>query len=197
MASLDRRTPPRRLDSDSTESNPLFGRSGDLFFLARSNGSLFLCRRPLGGGPRKKVIPHPVRFLQTISADGKWVVAEVPIEGEEVTRGVVAYNLDDGIEKRVCNSLCIVRWTGDGKFLYLGLPRADANSDLFKTFILPLRRGHSFPELPLAGIKTEKDLTGLGGVKVLSELARPGPDGSLYGFDRSTPHRNIYRIPIH
>jgi serine/threonine protein kinase len=196
VASLDRRTPPRRLDSDSTESNPLFGHSGDLFFLARSNGSLFLFRRPLDGGPRKEVIPHTVRFLQTLSADGKWVVAEVPIEGEEVTRGVVAYNLDDGIEKRVCNSLCIVRWTGDGKFLYVGLPGAGAHSGLYKTFIVPLRDTNSFPELPSSGIKTEKDLTGLGGVKVISELARPGPDGSLYGFDRSTPHRNIFRIPI-
>jgi Tol biopolymer transport system component len=196
VAALDRRSPPRRLESDSPESNPLFGPGGELFFQAQEGGKSYLYRRPLDGGQRKKVALNPVSRFETISADGKWVVAEAPIGGEGVTRGVVAYNIDDGTAKRVCYSLCIVRWTEDGEFLYIGFPSGNVPSGVFKTFVIPLRHGHSFPNLPATGIKSESDLSSLSGVKVINDLARPGPDVSLYAFDRSTEHRNIYRVPI-
>ena len=32
VAALDRRSPPRKLESDSPERNPVFGPAGDLFF---------------------------------------------------------------------------------------------------------------------------------------------------------------------
>jgi hypothetical protein len=61
--------------------------------------------------------------------------------------------------------------------------------------VVPLRHGDSFPDLPATGIKSENDLLSLSGVKVIHESVRPGPDASLYAFDRRVPHRNIYRIP--
>ena len=196
LASLDRRSPPRQLESSSPESNPLFGSAGDVFFQAQEGGHFYLYRRPLDGGPPTKVTPSPVSRFETISPGGKWVVAEAPTSGEEVTRGVVAYHVEDGAAKRVCYGLCIIRWTADGKFLYVGLPGGGITGGIFKTFVVPLRHGDSFPELPATGIKSESDLVGLSGVKVIHESARPGPDVSLYTFDRWTPHRNIYRIPI-
>lgn len=108
----------------------------------------------------------------------------------------MAYRVDDGAAKRVCFSLCVVRWTGDGKFLYLGLPGSRGASRNYKTFVVPLHRGESFPDLPAAGIKSEGDLAHIKGVKVVNDLIHPGPGVSLYAFDRSTEHRNIYRIPI-
>jgi serine/threonine protein kinase len=195
VAALDRRSPPRRLESDSPESNPLFDPMGDLFFQAQEGGHLYLYHRPLDGGQRKKVTPSPVTQFETMSADGKWLVAEAATSGEEVTRGVVAYHIGDGITKRVCYSLCIVRWTQDGKFLYIGL-LGSLRSGIYKTFVVPLHHGDSFPELPTTGIKSDSDLTHLSGVKVINDLVRPGPDGSLYASDHSTGHRNIYRIPI-
>jgi dipeptidyl aminopeptidase/acylaminoacyl peptidase len=196
IASLDRRSSPRRLASDSPESHPLFGPEDDLFFQAQENGRSYLYRRSQEGGQRKKVVPDPVTFLQTISADGKWVVVEMPVSREELTRAVVAYRLPDGSAKRLCQGLCIVRWSLDGKSLYIGLPGGSGHSGAFQTFVIPLRHGESFPELPDPGIKAEKDLTILGGVKVINELARPGPNASLYASSRLVTHRNIYRIPI-
>jgi eukaryotic-like serine/threonine-protein kinase len=195
LASLDRRSPPRQLESSSPESNPIFGAAGDVFFQAQEGGHLYLYRRPLDGGPRTKVTPSPVIRFETISPDGKWVVAEAPTPREEVTRGVVAYQVEDGAAKRVCYGLCIIRWTADGKFLYVGLP-GGATGGIFRTFVVPLRHGHSFPDLPATGIKSESDLVSSSGVEVIHESARPGPDGSLYAADRRVPHRNIYRIPI-
>ncbi len=54
----------------------------------------------------------------------------------------------------------------------------------------------AFLTCPPTGIKSESDLTRLNGVRVINDLARPGPDVSLYAFDRLTEHRNIFRIPI-
>jgi eukaryotic-like serine/threonine-protein kinase len=195
IASLDRSSPPRRLVSGMPESFPLFGPTG-LFFLAPEGGHEYLSRRPIAGGRPSKVIPSPVVRLETISPDGKWVVAEAPVSGEDVTRGVVAYRLEDGSAIRVCHSLCIVRWTADGNLLYLALPGSGQTQGWYKTFILPLRHGESFPKLPATGIKSESDLAHWKGAQVVQDLARPGPDASVYAFDRRESHRNIYRIPI-
>jgi hypothetical protein len=196
IASLDRSSPPRRLGSGSQESFPLFGPTGDVFFLAPEGGHEYLYRRPIDGGRRSKVIPSPIVRFETISPDGKWVVAEAPVSGEDVTRGVVAYRLEDGATIRVCHSLCIVRWTADGNLLYLGLPGNGQTQGDYKTFILPLRPGESFPKLPATGIKSESDLSRVSGAQLVNDLARPGPDGSVYAFDRWESRRNIYRIPI-
>jgi Tol biopolymer transport system component len=196
LASLDRRSPPRPLESSLPESNPLFGLAGDVFFQSQEGGHLYLYRRPIEGGPRTRITPSPVTRLETISPDGKLVVAEAPTSGEDVTRGVVAYHIEDGAAKRICYGLCIIRWTADGKFLYVGLPGGNGTTGIFQTFVVPLRHGYSFPDLPATGIRSESDLASLSGVKVIHQLARPGPDGSLYALDRGVPHRNIYRIPI-
>jgi hypothetical protein len=106
----------------------------------------------------------------------------------------MAYSVDDGSARRVYHKLCAPLWTQD---LHIGLPgSSDASAD-FRTFIVPLRHGDSFPELPAAGIKSESDLAHLRGVNVVSKFADPGPDASRYAFDRRDIYRNVYRIPIH
>jgi eukaryotic-like serine/threonine-protein kinase len=196
VVALDRRSPPRKLESSFPERNPVFGPTGDLFFQAQEGGLSYLYRRPLDGGQRTKVSANPVVRFETVSADGKWAVAEAPTGDQEAPRGVFAYRVDDGTAKRVCYNLCLVRWTGDGKFLYFGLPGGGGVSRNYKTFVVPLHPGESFPNLPAAGIKSESDLAHVRGVKVVDDLIHPGPDVSHYAFDRSTEHRNIYRIPI-
>jgi len=196
VASLDRRQPPRRLESTFPETNPLFGPAGDLFFQRGEGESSYLYRRNLESGETRKVIPTPISNFHTISPDGKWVVAEVALTGEDRKRGVVAYRLDGGASKRVCNNLCVVSWTLDGKLLYVGVFGPGNSDSDFKTFVVSLRHGEMFPDLPATGIKSESDVAHLRGVQVIPELAYPGPDGSRYAVSRWAVHRNIYRIPI-
>ncbi len=196
VVSLDRRQAPRRLDSRFPETNPVFGPAGDLFFQRGEGQSTYLYRRNLDSGETRKVIPTPISIFHTISPDGKWVVAQVAVTGEDRKRGVVAYRLDDGASKRVCHNLCVVNWSLDGKFLNIGIfGLGDASSE-YKTFVVPLRHGETFPDLPATGIESESDLAHLRGVHVITELAYPGPDGSRYALSRWAVHRNIYRIPI-
>ncbi len=116
--------------------------------------------------------------------------------GEDRKRGVVAYRLDGGASKRVCNNLCVVSWTLDGKFLYIGVFGSGNSGSDFKTFVVPLRHAEMFPDLPATGIKSESDVAHLRGVQVIPELAYPGPNGSRYALSRWAVHRNIYRVPI-
>jgi Tol biopolymer transport system component len=196
VVSLDRRQPPRRLESTFPETNPVFGPASDLFFQRQEGESTYLYRRNLDSGETRKVIPTPIHLFHTISPDGKWVVAEVAVTGEDAKRGVVAYRIADGTAKRVCNNLCIARWTLDGKFLNIGMfGLGDASSE-YKTFVVPLHHGQTFPDLPATGIKSESDVAHLRGVHVITELAYPGRDDSRYAVSRWGVHRNIYRIPI-
>jgi Tol biopolymer transport system component len=195
IADLDHRSPPRQLESGSAEQSPLFGPGGDLFFQSLEGGLVYLDHLRLPDGRRTRVSSTPVVRLATVSPDGKWVVAEAPTADRDAKRGVMAYNVDDGSAKRICYGLCILRWTGDGKFLYIGVPGGDA-SHKFKTLIVPLEHGRDFPDLPDTGIRSESDLAHVRGLKIVVDLIHPGPDISLYAFGRSTEHRNIYRIPL-
>jgi Tol biopolymer transport system component len=196
VASLDRREPPRRLGSAHPEAYPVFGPEGDLFFQSDENGNSYVYRRNLESGETRKVLPIPIVRFQTISPDGKWVVAEARVANENVTRGVVAYRLSDGAAKRVCRNLCYIKWTQDGKNLHLGIFSTHGSSPDYNTFIVPLRNGESFPVLPARGIEGESDLTHLADVKIFSGLTYPGPDRFHYAVPRRTVQRNIYRIPI-
>ncbi len=196
VAWLDRRSPPRQLESDLPESDPVFGPDGNVYYQALEGPKIYIYRRSPDGGAGEKVTSHPVVRLQTISPDGKWLVAESPIGGEDAFRGVEAFNVGDATIKRICSILCIVRWSGDGKLVYISLSRSGENVRRYRTFIVPLRHGSAFPDLPATGIKAEADLERLNGVKVVDDLLHPGPDGSRYAFDRESDHRNIYRIPI-
>jgi serine/threonine protein kinase len=195
IASLDRRFPPRKIGSTRPESHPLFGPAQDLFFEVREGSALYLYHSAPDGTEQRKALANSIVDLETISPDGQWAVAEAPVSGEEVTRGIVAYRLRDGLAKRICYSLCGVKWMLNGKFIdiTLGLSLAPSTS---KTFVIPLRGGQSFPDLPSWGVKSESDLTRLPGVKVINALVRPYVDASRYAFDREVVQRNIYRIPI-
>ena len=136
------------------------------------------------------------RSLETISPDGKWLVAETPISGEDTVRGVQAFNVDDGKMKHICYSLCAVRRSENGKFLFVGLPNNSSSAGTFRTFIVPQRRGSVFPDLPVNVIGSEADLETITGVRMVEQILHPGRDDSRCAFDRNSDHRNIYRIPI-
>jgi hypothetical protein len=92
--------------------------------------------------------------------------------------------------------LCVARWSLDGKWFYVGLLGGGTHSDTYRTVVIPLSTGESFPKLPTAGIMTEKDLTASGEIKLVDDLVRPGPNGSLYAFSRNMQHHNLYPIPL-
>lgn len=80
--------------------------------------------------------------------------------------------------------------------MYIHLPGTSQLNELGKTFVLPVKPGRSFPQLPASGIGSEADLVMLPRVKVLEGMISPGPDAGRYAFTKQSVHRNLYRIPI-
>jgi hypothetical protein len=196
IAPLDRRQPPRRLESTNPERYPLFASDGALYLQVEIEGRPFLYRRSVSTSDRQQVVDHPIVRIHTISPDGKWIVAEAAVTGDEATRSVYAYNTTDGTAKRLCYNLCGFLWSLDGKYLYLSLVGPGGSAGSYKTFAIPLRRSQMFPDLPPNGIQSERDLDHMPKAGVIGENVYPGPDGSRWALSRWTVHRNIFSIPI-
>lgn len=114
----------------------------------------YLYARSVDGSNRRKVLSNPIVHFATISPDRQWIVAEAPPRGRELPRGVMAYNMNDGSSKRVYYNVCFLRWTNDAKFLWVSLPGGGVGSTSSagpRSFLVPLRRGQAFPEIPPIG----------------------------------------------
>jgi len=76
IAATDRSEPPRKLSADgaASEQRPLFGASGDIYFLEeQSQGVRFLYRIHPEGSGRRQVNTDPITYLVNISPrDGRW-----------------------------------------------------------------------------------------------------------------------------
>lgn len=194
LAWLDRRFPPRQMPS-LDEDSPAFGPSGEVFFRATEGGQNFIYRMKENGTERRKVVPDPVIHLISVSPDGQWVLARVAVSGEEAASAIVAYPIAGGSSTRVCD-FCEVKWSPDGKVLYLFMPGMGA-AGAGKTLVIPLRAGKALPPLPSSGFKSEADLAVLGGLQTIPQGSiYPGPNSSVYAFCRTIVQRNLYRIPI-
>lgn len=90
LASLDRRFTPRQITS-SNEYWPSFGRQGEILFVGEEGKSKFLYRMKEDGTERQKTMQDEVLYLVSISPDGDWAVAWVPVPGQGGSSAVFAY----------------------------------------------------------------------------------------------------------
>ncbi len=187
LASLDRRSPPRQLADGDV---PIFGPDGSVFFRVIEGKLNFIYRMKEDGSQLQKVVPEPVLFLHNVSPDGQWVVAGVAVSEEDTNTAVLAYSTSGGPPRRLCNN-CGVRWSPDGKLLYIWLPSG------MVTFVFSLQPGKSLPHLPPSGVKSQTDLAILPTARSIERPdIHPGPAPAVYAYTQFTVHRNLYRIPV-
>jgi DNA-binding winged helix-turn-helix (wHTH) protein/Tol biopolymer transport system component len=198
IVSVDRAKPPQQIRTETSlsEDIPLFARNGDLFFRASEGPASYLYRLAHGGTSPEKALPEAIVEPQSVSPDGRWVIAQVALNTEKgTTRGVVAYPARGGIPIRLSPTLCFFNWSFDAKFIYVHLLGTSQSNEIGQTFVVPLRSGYPFPKVPDSGIQSEADLLSLPGTRILEGMISPGPDSSRYAFTKQSVHRNIYRIP--
>jgi hypothetical protein len=136
--------------------------------------------------------------MQTISPDGQWVVAQVAYAGEDPPRGIAAIPVSGGASVRVCQSVCSVRWSLDGKAMFLSLPGASHSAGLnWGTVVIPLPAGKVFPKLPPLGVGSEGEASALPNAYKVDGFAMPGIEQHTYAFWRAAVQRNLFRIPLH
>jgi Tol biopolymer transport system component/tRNA A-37 threonylcarbamoyl transferase component Bud32 len=192
LSPTDHRSSPRQVASAASQDSPLFLPNGDLVLRATEDGENFLYRSRQDGTERRKITPDPIVDLNTISPDGRWVVATAKVRDAEQSVAVTAFPLDGGAPVRVCNSFCGARWDISGKFLYLTFNGAgDSN-----TYALPVNPARGIPGLPPGGVASRDDLKADKRVVVIPQLIDSAAGPNLYSYTRENTRRNIYRIPL-
>jgi eukaryotic-like serine/threonine-protein kinase len=192
VAPLNHRSSPQQLASPTSEDSPFFLPDGDLAFRAIEGGLNFLYRMHPDGTGRRKIIPDAILDLVAVSPDGRWAVTEVKSQDEEHTTAIMAYSLDGAPAVRLCNSLCLVGWDTQGKFLGLQF----LNSGDGNTYVIPVSPARGLPNLPPNGVTDAKDLKADKKILVIPHAVESAVSPALYSFSRQTTRRNIYRIPL-
>lgn len=198
-ASADRRQPPRQISSGNDDS-PFLLPNGDVIFRREENNSYFAFRVKADGSNPERVSPIPAIRIWSVSPDGQWVVLWSPVQDEDTSVAVHAYRLADGKLVRLCD-LCTPIWSSDQKYLYFfgsGLTTSRIKQ-IRGIYAVPLKPGHSLPDFPPRGIKTDADFKNLGAVELANpgiEELSPGPTPQVFAFGKRSIQRNLYRIPL-
>jgi hypothetical protein len=99
------------------------------------------------GSGRAKVAPHSILNIMSVSPDGLWIAALVPVNDAQATFAEVAIPALGGAPRRICSGYCIAQWAPDMKHFYL----TAQDSQPGKRVTLPVPAGKTLPDLrPLA-----------------------------------------------
>jgi hypothetical protein len=172
VAPTDHRSSPRRISlaGTETEDSPFFLPDGDLIFRAIESGSNFLYRMKADGSGRQKISSQRIFDAKAVSPDGRWVIASIPVAGEEHTAESAAFAVDGGLTVPLCPGYCLPNWNAAGTVMFLYFP------SLFNgTYPLPVKHDSGLPTLPPSGFERLADLG-------KRENVRSDPPAS--GFDR-------------
>ncbi len=195
LASLDRRTAPRRVAQGGDHVS--FGPDGDLLFRSLDETTNLLARIKKDGTSREAVTTTPILDKGTASADGEWVVATLPGSGEGGSRerGVFAIPVRGGVPVRICGD-CSSSWSSDGRYFYVAFHgRATATSP-GQTLAIPVPVGRSLPDLPASGINLTATGFNVKGTHV-DHSPVSGPSPTVYVFTKTDLQRNLFRVPLH
>jgi serine/threonine protein kinase len=195
---IDHRIPPRQLNptGTSSESETIFGPGNALFFLSEENGSRLVYTINRDGTGRRKILSDPVIDVMSVSPDGKWIATMVTSSDPATPRLTLAYPLAGGKPIRLCALGCGIQWDSQGKYLYV-TPQAQGVMSATRTYIVPLAKGQTFPPIPSEATALNTHLEKLPGVQVIDHpYVSPGPDPTIYAYDRYRTRSNLFRIPL-
>lgn len=197
LARLDRRSSPHQIPSVVGDW-PVFGRSGEVFFVSEEGNNNFLCVVHEDGTGFAKVSSEPMSEIHAISPDGKWVTGMGEKTGE-VGSFEFAYPTGGGPRVPLCNPPCWMGWAPDGRYMYFSIATGWMN--LFgsgRTYILPTRPGTMFPAIPPGGFQSPDQIANAPHVRMIEAADIDlGPTPDVYAFSREVIQRNLYRIPLH
>jgi serine/threonine protein kinase len=190
LVPVDRSTEPRQIPGVEGHQ-PSFGPEGEIIFRASDGTRTWLYRVREDGQELRKAVEQPGEPAG-VAPDGR-TLATWTFGG-----GTTVYPLDGGAPVSVWPAGARLRWSSDGRFLFLSI--SSTAGTLFaggRTYVVPLEPGRLLPEIPAGGFQTEEEIARLSGVQIIAAAdVAPGPTASVYAFSRETTQRNLYRIPI-
>jgi WD40 repeat protein len=200
LAPLDRSSPPRLVINNGYDVSFGGGEKGTLIFLQLEEKAGHLARTQADGSRLEHLLDTPVIEKQGVSPDGEWVaVGGVAGEGQALAsnvRGEMAVSTRDRSSRSICKGQCRVRWSSDGKYLYVSTAERATTSG-GRTFVIPMPRGFALADLPRPEVDAASDEE-LAHIQVIRQARiSPGVDPQNYAFEISAFQGNLFRIPLH
>jgi hypothetical protein len=190
VAPTSRRSSPRPIPSAAVEDSPFFLPDGDLIFRAFEGGSNFLYRMKADGTGRRKIIPERILGIETVSPDGRWVIAGSQNPDEERPVMIKAFPVNGGASELLCTAYCPFTWDSTGKFIYLSLPELQESS-----YIIPVIPDVGLPRVPSTGIAAIDDFANAKTISIPWQVGS-ALSSSVYAYSRENTRRNLYRIQL-
>jgi len=179
---FDRSSPPVQL-ANVEGASPKFGEGNDILFRHLDGKSVFVYRVHPDGTGLRRALAAPVFLMNSVSPDGRWIVAWAPLGGNGPP-SFQAFPLDGATPIQI------------GNFIYVTWP-LDGRSVLMGAYLVPLRPGEALPQIPAGGFRSEDEIARLPGARRIdADGVVLGPSAGVYAFYRRTIQRNLYRIPI-
>ena len=204
IAELDRRSPPKLVNSPVPLDQPYFAADGEVCFRSLEDGKHFLECAAQDGSGRHKVLSNPIIDITGITGDRNWILTGEPTAVDPSLTRVVAHELRGNGAVAVCDDLCDLYWEGDRKLVYIRFPNSSSPA-----VVVPTASDSIFPKLPTAGLKSISDALKLPGARAMSEFGteRPGSysfgrqiemhlEPDVYAYVKFSQQRNIYRIAL-
>jgi len=193
LASLDRRSAPRQITNAGDSVS--FGPNGSLIFRQADGNANYLYRVNKDGSGRERITRDPILNKSGVSPDAEWVIVHRALTGDDVAQGesrteTVAIPVRGGAPRRICAFDCPMRWSPDGRSLYL-------TRDPSRTVAVPVSFGQLLPELPASGTSSPADLLTLTGARPIDQQPVIGNlNDSAYVFLKTDIRRNLFRIRL-
>jgi Tol biopolymer transport system component len=202
VAPLDRSEPPRRLspEGQSGEERPVFGPSGDIYYMEQESGQTWLLGRMKPDGTNRQTLSSDrITFLISVSPDERWAIVWKAGNGHDT----MALSLVGEQLRALCSCAAEpifqdsprVSWSSDGRTMIINV-RSGATSGA-SAAILPLAPGESLPSWAKPTAPSADDLLHLPGAQQVREVSvAPGGSGESYAYTRETQQRNLFRVRL-
>jgi hypothetical protein len=198
IAPVDRSSAPRLIARDS--DTPNFAGPTEIVFRQLGDKASYLGRVHADGTGMERLLERPVESKMGNSPDGEWAVAG-GFSDPSRPAGTYAVSLKDRSQRFLCAGPCVIKWSPDGKFLFVTVnySPADAKNSLTatgRTFIFPEPHGIDSIAIPARGVNPD-DLEIPGARVIPKGDLSPGPGGKTWAYTVAEFEGNIFRIPLH
>jgi hypothetical protein len=184
-------------DGDSVS----FAGATDLVFRQLGGKASYLARIHTDGTGLERITETPIVERMGTSPDGAWVVAAGWIDPEKSPR-TYAISLRNRSRRILCTGPCPVKWSLDGKFLFVTMARSasdarDAPRGSGQTLVIRIPSGLGGVAIPDGGFRPGLDQE-VNGIRVIRQgEVFPGFDANTYAYTSAEFQGNLFRIPLH
>jgi serine/threonine protein kinase len=191
VAPTSRSSSPVRISSVAVEDSPFFLSNGDLIFRAIEGGANFIYRVKTNGTGRRKIASDRIVDIESVSPDGRWVIAGGLGSDESHTPGIRAFASDGAARLTLCSLNCELNWDSSGKYAFLNFPTLNRGS-----YLLPIMLDSGLPKFPPAGVFGMEYTSNPRVVTASPWYVQAAVNPSLYAYTRQDTRRNLYRISL-